>query len=143
MIKIQARDKNRIVTAIVPGKMPIKIRPGASLYFWSPMEMLCGAVGGCVGGIVVDYCRYNNLDPSIFEFLGTDLDEGQITITLQHPKDLEKEHLDRLVNQIESCEISKMLNNSLKIKLIHNTTSTKELTDESKRIKGCCGSYSS
>jgi hypothetical protein len=139
MIDIEARDKNRIVTVSLPGKTPIKIRPSSSLYFWNPVELLCGAVGGCIGGIVVDYCRYNDLDPKIFEFLGIDLKDKKIIVVLKHPKELEKEHLTRLSAQITTCEVSKMLLFPIEIQLLENTISTKELINAGESRKGCCG----
>jgi len=139
MIEIEARNKNRIVTAVSPGKAPIRIRPSASMYFWNPMELLCAAVGGCLGGILVDYCRYNELNPAIFELLSTDLKDGKIIATLQHPKEIDQEHLSRITQKMRNCEISRMLNKEIEINLIENSTPVEVLTNESRRAKGCCG----
>lgn len=139
MITVLARDKNRIVTLSAPGKAPIRVRPSSSPYFWTPMELLCGSVGSCVGGIIVDYCRYNDLDPRIFEFIGADLKDSKIVITLQHPKDLSSEHLSRLSSKISNCEVSKLLVFPIEITLLENSISTKELTDDSKQSRSCCG----
>lgn len=137
MIKVGLRDKNRIVVLDVPGKTPIRGRTSDSLYFYSPLELLLASLGLCVGGNILDFCRFNDLNVAIFEEINVYLDYQDIVINIKKPKDFDETYQKRLESIINACNIAKELSRNIKIVWGDNNTPTIELIKE--KPKSCCG----
>lgn len=120
----------------VPGKTPLQGRRGASLYYHNSLDFLLAALGTCTGGIISDYCRFNNLNPQIFENVNVATDGDKYIITIKRPKDFEQEHMNRLGKEITICTVSKYLSMPIEARWEVNETPIQELIKEP---KGCCG----
>ena len=137
MIKINLRDKNRIIILDAPGKPPIRGRTSSSPYFHTPLELLLASLGLCVGGNIVDYCRLNDLNVNIFEEIQVYLDYVNFIINIKKPKDFDPKHQQRMETLLNSCLIAKELAKGIKIVWGDNATPTEELI---KAIPTkCCG----
>ena len=66
MVEVNIRNKNSIVNLIVVGKVAIRGKTAANLYFHTPLELLLSSLGLCIGGKINDYCRLNDLNPAIY-----------------------------------------------------------------------------
>lgn len=137
MININIRNKNRIVILDSPGKTPIRGRTTASLYFHTPLDLLLAALGLCVGGNIIEYCRFNDLNTKIFEEIIVYLDNSVFIVNIKRPKNFEKTHEDRLKRTMEECQIAKELSKDIKIVFEDNTIPTEKLLKE--LPKSCCG----
>lgn len=137
MIKIGLRDKNRIIILEAVGKAPIRGRTSSSPYFHSPLELLLSSLGLCVGGNILDYCRFNDLNARIFEEIIVFLDGSHFIINIKRPKDFSKENEERLQRTIEACQIAKELSRDVKVVWGENSTPTEELVKE--LPISCCG----
>ena len=137
MIKINLRNQNRIILLEAVGKTPIRGRASASPYFYSPLELLLSALGLCVGGTIIEYCRLNDINVNIFEEVMVLLDPLNFIINIKRPKDFDKETQERLQRTIEACQIAKELSRKIKIVWGENSIPTEELLKE--LPKTCCG----
>ena len=136
MLDIKIRDKNQIITLAVPGKTPLQGRRGSSLYYHNPLDFLLAALGTCLGGEISDYCRFNELNPQVFEKVNLALDGSSFIITIRRPTDFEQNHMDRLSRRLTSCTVSKYLSQGILVRWDLNEKPTQELIKEP---KGCCG----
>jgi hypothetical protein len=131
---------------ISPGKTFLRGRTGTSTFFYNPIEYLQASLGLCIGGKLIDYCRFNDLNPAIFQsvIINTkakkfDLDLDTHIVTIQRPETLDKEHLNRIENEITNCTIAKQLINPIVVEWTTNDIPIEELIKEEKK-GGCCGS---
>lgn len=137
MISVDIRDKNLLVTLSSPAKVPIRARSG-SAYFYNSMELLCVALGACFGGELVRYCSQNDINASVFESLNITMENFVPRLTIQHPKDMNKEHLDEIRKLATTCPIAKMLITVPEVVFVENTLPIEILTDQTQRSR-CCG----
>lgn len=138
MIEVHIRDKNKLIGMIHPGKMLLRGRTGHSAFFYNPVEYLQAALGLCIGGKIVDYCRFNDLDPKIFQSVVVNTKDSAHVITIQHPESLEEEHFDRIKRELVNCTIAKQLTTPVELEWTLNDIPLEELVKEEKG--GCCGS---
>lgn len=137
MIKVDLRDKNQIVTLTTPGKIPIQGRTGGSPFFHNSIDLLLSALGLCIGGKIVEYCRFNDLNVQIFEAIACAHEKNWWEIWISKPKDLDEKHVSRLENQLKNCTVGKELINPVKVIWSDNESPIEELLKETKTK--CCG----
>lgn len=138
MITISMTNNNNIITLNSPGKNPIKSSEG--LYFHSPMELLCSAIGACVGKHIVRFANEFKLDLSKFEYFGVGMDDYKIIIVIKHPTTLEQSILDELRKRLYACEVANLIKeDTIEIRFENNTVSDEELTKINSERKPCCG----
>lgn len=137
MLEINIRDRNKIITLVAPGKTPLQGRRGSSPYYYNSLDYLLAAAGTCIGGEISDYCRFNDLNPQIFENIYILFNNDKIIITITRPKDFDESHIDRIVRTISNCTVSKYLKIEIEVQWGFNETPTKELVKNEQ--KGCCG----
>lgn len=133
MIKIDVLNNNSIVTLSSESKIPIKSSQG--LMFYSPNELLCVTVGACVGKHLVRYCSQNKIDVRIFEQLKVDMDNDNIYVYVQHPKDMETDEIKHL---ILNCDIAKRLKIDIEVVLFPNDNDEDEVI-KTNTPTPCCG----
>jgi uncharacterized OsmC-like protein len=127
MIKINLRNQNRIIILEATGKPPIRGRTSSSPYFHTPLELLLSALGLCVGGNIVEYCRHNDINVNIFEEIMVYLDYVNFIVNIKKPKDFSEEHQKRMKDLLTNCLVAKELAKELKIIWGDNETPTEEL----------------
>ena len=132
MINIKMLKNNNIITLDSPGKNIIKSSSG--LMFHSPHELLCVALGSCIGRHMVVFCSQNNIDIGTFESVTLDFDKD-FWLNIQHPKELTKELRIDLINILKNCEISKLILPEITISFNENKPEFKPL----KANTPCCG----
>jgi len=137
MVNIEIRNNNNIITLIGEGKIPLQSSQG--MIHFSPNELLCAAVGSCIGRALVIYLAHNRIDTRDFESIAIDFIDNKLIIHIQHPKDITQEVLNDVKNVIFKCEMVKLLQPAIitEIKYRENNTSSNVL--KSKRSKPCCG----
>ena len=137
MVEVNIRNKNSIVNLIVVGKVAIRGKTAANLYFHTPLELLLSSLGLCIGGKINDYCRLNDLNPAIFEQISLNYDGSNFIVYIKHPEDLDKEHIERIHNEITYCTIAQELKKEVKVKFSLNTIPKEELLKVVEQP--CCG----
>lgn len=136
MLDLQLRDKNNIITMTSPGKTPLQGRRGGGLYYHNSLDFLLAAVGTCAGGSLIDYCRFNELNPSIFENINLSFDNDKFIITIKRPEDLEEENMRRIENTLLNCTMKDYISRPMEVRWALNEVPIEELIKEP---KGCCG----
>ena len=136
MVIVNLRNKNNLITLSVDGKAPIRGRTANNLYFHTPLELLLSSLGLCVGGIIINYCRLNDLNSFIFESISIYKD-GNYIIKISYPSEIEKVHINRISTEIENCSISNELKEKVLVKWELNETPTDVLIKEETKL--CCG----
>lgn len=132
MINVNLQDNNSIITLTSPGKMPIKSNNG--MFMYNSNELLCVAIGSCIGKYIVRWCVHTKLDIRKLENITITMDNNEIIINISHPKDLD---IKELIKEIETCEIVNKLSIEVKVLTSINKTSTNNLLK--KVSKPCCG----
>lgn len=138
MIKIELRQGNQVITCSSPGKAPILSR-NSSLNFYNSMELLCIAIGSCIGNKLLQYCRFNDLNINDFESITVDLVHDHIFVSLQYPKELSQENINHIKLEIITCDIAQLLNNKIIVNMIENNIDTKLVRNEKLKKTSCCG----
>ena len=138
MIEVNLRDKNQIIHVTVFGKAPIRGRISSSQYFHTPLELLLSSLGLCIGGIINNYCRMNDINTSIFERITVTLNGEHYEVTIKRPKDFSDEHITRLSTEIQTCPISRELKKDVRISWDLNTIPTETLLKVAV-AQPCCG----
>ena len=133
MVEIHIRNQNNIINAIPIGKTLIRGRTGGSPYLLNPIDILLSSLGICIGGKIVDYCRLNDVDASIFQSIFIDWTNEEYIIRIQAPVEFERWRLEK---EITTCSIAKLLNNKVIVNWTENTIPIEELKKET---KPCCG----
>ena len=146
MVNINIRDNNNLINLTIPGKTPIRGRTAPNSYFHTPLELLLSALGLCIGGIINNYCRMNDINPKIFENINvtlgsSDVNKGSFCVEIKHPRDFDHEHIVRLSDEISNCVIAKELKKELVTHWTYNETTTEELIKKTVD-EPCCGSRS-
>lgn len=136
MLYVHLRNKSQVITMTAPGKAPLSGRRGHSPYYHNSLDYLLAALGTCMGGTISYYCRYNDLNPQVFESIRLSTDSDKFIIIIKRPKDLSKEHTERLTRELKSCTVSKYLSKEIDVQWEINDTPTQKLIKEP---KGCCG----
>lgn len=137
MITVNLRDKNNIINLNVDGKVPIRGKTSHSIYFHDPLELLLSALGLCSGGLIINYCRLNNINVNIFESITIIKKDEDFLIQILHPKDFDIEHKKRIQSELENCPIAKLLKNDVFCTWSFNNIPVEELVKEQR--KSCCG----
>ena len=138
MIDVKILNNNTIITLSSPGKSPIKSSSG--LYFYSPADLLCSAIGSCVGREIVLFCAGQRIDVGIFQSLSVDYINYKMIVKIQHPRDMSESIVRQLRHRVAGCDmvakISKAI--TIDIDITPNTMSNNEIRGVVKS-KGCCG----
>jgi len=132
MVYVKLLHNNNIITLDTPGKMTIKTSAG--LYFHSSSELLCAALGSCLGKNLVRYCAQNKINVELFESIGVDFEDNKFHIEIKHPKILTKENKEEIETMIRNCSVAQLLTTEIIIGFNINTIDP----DLTKR-KPCCG----
>ena len=136
MISLHLRDKNQIINITIPGKGPLQGRGRSSRFYHTSLDFLCAALGLCSGGTIINYCRFNDLNPQIFESVNIAFSDNKFIIIIKRPQDFTQENMDRLTRELEHCPASTYLVFPVEVKWDLNETPITELIKEP---KGCCG----
>jgi hypothetical protein len=136
MIKVDIRNGNRIVILDTPGKTPIRSRR-SSLYFHNPMELLACSLGSCIGSQILDLCRFEDVDPRIFESIHITIENKQPKILIQVPDNIDPEFQKILEARVTGCEIANVLKIGPVVEFTPNDRSTEELIKPI--ASSCCG----
>jgi len=133
MINVDMINNNNIVTIHSEGKVPIKSSMG--YMFYSPDDLLCSAVGACIGHYIVNMYRGIGVTTDIIKSLEVYLNsDSSIGISIIFFKDVDKEIISNTVEGIKECPIAGKLSSSIDVyigKVNENVVK--------KGIKGCCG----
>ncbi len=132
MIELKLLQGNNIITVEVPGKAIIKSSGG--LFHPNSMELLCVALGSCLGKSIVKFCIQNKINIETFESILLTYDTT-FDILINHPKELNKELQDELSFVLKNCSIGKLLKPEVNIIYSKN----KKEPDLTRKIKPCCG----
>jgi hypothetical protein len=138
MVEVHLRDKNNLINLTIPGKTPIRGRTAPNQYFHTPIEILLSACGLCIGGIIVNYCRLNNLDVGLFESITMDYFAGQCCVDIRYGKTLTEEHILRMSNEITDCPISRELKKPVGFAWKESNIPVEELVKRQDE-RPCCG----
>jgi len=133
VVLLKLLQNNNIITLDTPGKMLIKSSSG--LYFHSSADLLCAALGSCIGKNLVRYCAQNKINVEIFEQISVDFEDNTFKILIVHPKNLTVENEDEIVSLVLNCSVSQMLNASKDVKLSPNKIDP----DLTRKSQPCCG----
>ena len=136
-IDIEIRKDSRIIILNIPGKTPVRARSG-SMYMHNSMELICCAYAACVGNEIWNHCHFNDINVMEFESFTVTMENGKISLTIQHPQDMTDELKEELIKLSTNCPVSKMLNHKPTVKFIENETPLEVLVDETRRAR-CCG----
>lgn len=139
MLELHLRDKNNVINMTIPNKSQLSGRRGHSAFYHNSNDYLCAALGVCSGGVIVDYCRFNDINVKIFERILVSVTDENFIITISCPKDFSETNKTRLNSKLINCTIAKLLNKEVKVMWENNTMKTKDLVKE---MKGCCGDKS-
>ena len=134
MININLLNNNTIVTLDTPGKQIIK-SSASGMMFHNPQELLCVAVGSCIGKHIVRWCSQNKINVETFESIQLNIESDCFYVYINHPKHLIEEQLKDLKFAIKNCDISKMLTADIRVILTENKVDP----DLTKKTKPCCG----
>jgi len=137
MVTVELRNNSQIINLMIVGKAPIRGRISSSQFFHSPLELLLSSLGLCIGGKINEYCRMNDLNPSIFEEILLEYSGQHYVVVIKRPKTLEEIHVARLSNEITDCSIARELNKPVLLRWLLNTVSVEELIK--KPTQRCCG----
>jgi hypothetical protein len=133
MVNLKLLQNNNIITMDTPGKSIIK--SSAGLMFHNSMELLCIALGSCVGKSIVRFCSQNKVNVELFESISIDMIDHNYQVNIQYPKILTKDLREGLAAVILNCEVGKQLTGQVNVKFSIN-----EITpDLTRKIKPCCG----
>lgn len=138
MVDVHLLNKNNIINLSVPGKAPIRGRVAPNLYFHTPIEILLSALGLCIGGVIVNYCRLNSIDVALFESIKLDYDSGKYHLDIRYGKTLTEEHMKRIANEIADCPVSRELRAPVGQSWFESDVPVEELTNR-QGDSPCCG----
>lgn len=125
MLYLKLMKNNSIVRILSDGKPVLNSSNG--LYYHNSNELLCAAVGSCLGKQMVKYGNQYNINVELFESISINMNDDEIIINIQHPKNIDKEYLDK----IQDCEIKSKINIPIEFNFNEN--------DKNEKIKPCCG----
>lgn len=133
MVYVKLLHNNNIINLDTPGKMLIKSSSG--LMFHSSAELLCAALGSCLGKNLVRYCAQNKINVESFEQIGVEFEDNKFHIHINHPKSLTKDNISEIESMIRNCSVAQILNVEIEIKFANNNIDP----DLTKKPKPCCG----
>jgi len=133
MINVDIINNNNIITIHSEGKVPIKSSMG--YMFYSPDDLLCSAVGACIGHYIVNMYRGIGVTTDIIKSLEVYLNsDSSIGISIIFFKDVDKELIATTVEGIKNCPIAAKLSSDIEV----YTDKINESVVK-KSTKGCCG----
>ena len=94
MIELKLLHNNNIITLEVPSKAIIKSSGG--MYHPNSMELLCVALGSCIGKHIIKYCSQNKINIESFESISITMDNKDFIVNVFHPKSITTEQKDDL-----------------------------------------------
>ena len=139
MIQVKVLNNNNIVTLQKEGGLPIKSSQG--FMFYNSNELLCVAVGSCVGRNMVILCSQEDIDVDSFEYVGIDMESHKLRIVIKCPKEMDEKKRELLKNRLEGCELVTNLKKAydIKVELLDNDTPTEQVVEANRTGKPCCG----
>ena len=134
MVDIKLLQGNNIITLDTPGKNIIKSSAGS--FFHNSMELMCVALGSCVGKHIVRYCSQNKINVETFESISIDMKNNDFYVYIQHPKTLTAEQISDLTYVVTNCDVAKLLSSE-----VHAEFSLNKIEPDitKKRKRSCCG----
>ena len=133
MIDVKLLHNNSIVTLEIPSKATIKSSAGA--FHPNSMELLCVALGSCIGKHIVRFCSQHDINVQAFEQISVDMHMNNFIIYVKHPKGMNMKHIIDLKETILNCDIGKLLKSSIEV----NFSPNKVEPDLNRKPKPCCG----
>jgi len=133
MINVKLLHNNTIVTLEVPDKAIIKSSTGA--FHSSPMELLCVALGSCIGKHIVRYCSQEKINVQTFKKIAVDMDNNNFIVYIEHPKGLSLQNLIDLKQVVLNCDVGKLLKADIKLIFTPNAVDP----DVNRKTTPCCG----
>ena len=137
MVEIKLLRNNSIINLEVPGKAIIK--SSMNKFHSNPMELLCVAVGSCIGKSVNEFCTKSKIDVQLFEDFILEFDhEKPVTefeLNIKHPKDFNMKQLLEMRQVIRECTMLNIINIPIDVKFSLNS---KEHNPKRKSTS-CCG----
>ena len=132
MLYIRLLHNNNIITIDTPGKQIIK--SSAGLMFHNSAELLCAALGSCLGKNLVRYCSHNSINVELFESIGIDFINEKFYVEIKHPNNLSEENIKEIEYTIRNCSVAQLINAEIVIGFNVNT-----ITPDITKRKPCCG----
>lgn len=138
MVEVAIRNNNNIITLLADGKVPIQSSQG--MIHLSANELLCSAIGSCIGRTLVIFCAHNTIDVRELEHILINLEDDIIKVYVSYPETMPIEILTQMDQRIRSCELVRKISKSFGfvLELQKNKTNTTKLK-EMKSTKPCCG----
>jgi len=133
MINIKLLHNNTIVTLEIPSKATIKSSAGA--FHPNSMELLCVALGSCIGKHIVRYCSQEKINVQKFEQISIDMHHNDFIVNIAHPKGMSLQNLIDLKQIVTTCDVAKLLKSRIDVKFSPN----KVEPDLNRKSKPCCG----
>jgi len=133
MVDIKLLHNNTIVTLDVQNKALIKSSAGA--FHPNSMELLCVALGSCMGKHIVRYCSQEKINVQGFEQLSIDMNNNEFIVYIKYPKNMSVKNILDLREIILNCDIAKLLTCEIDVQFSPN----KIEPDLSRKPKPCCG----
>jgi len=133
MVFLKLLHNNNIVTLDTPGKMLIKSSSG--LYFHSSADLLCAALGSCIGKNLVRYCAQNKINVEMFEQIGVEFEDNKFSIHIHHPSILDKDNIIEIEALIKNCSVAQLLTVDIVITFEKNKVDP----DITRKSQPCCG----
>jgi len=134
MVNVKLLHNNFIVNLEAPGKPVIK-SSASGMMFFNSMELLCVALGSCIGKHLVRHCAQNKINIELFESIAIDMNNNDFIVNAQYPKIVTEEQLKDIEYVITHCDISKLLTSEIKV----NFSLNKIDPDITRTRKPCCG----
>jgi uncharacterized OsmC-like protein len=138
MIEVNLRDRNNLIVLSATGKAPIRGRVSPNQFFHSPLELLLCSLGLCIGGTIVNYCRLNNINISLFESVIMVYKMEQCCVDIKYSKILTEEHMRRISDEITNCPIAKQLKRTIGYAWYESDIPDEELLKK-QDVRPCCG----
>ena len=133
MVDIKLLHNNTIVTLEIPSKATIKSSAGA--FHPNSMELLCVALGSCIGKHMVRYCSQEKINIETFSQISLDMQHNDFILHIAHPTGMSLQNLIDLKEIVVSCDIAKLLKSKIDV----NFSPNKIEPDLNRKPTPCCG----
>ena len=136
MVNFEISGTHQLIILNVEGKLPIRVSSG-SINFHNANDLLCCALGACIGNNLKRLCLWEDINPRIFQTITIKLNNSILEIEIYCPKDFPEDKRLTIQRNLSGCSIAKLLNEPVTIAFRDNDTPTEELVEDKPR--SCCG----